>query len=172
MLGNWHVRFGGEDAETRPQQCGKVRCVPTLHLVDFATCIFFEIDYSLYSMWQAMRRVWRLGQTQAVKVVYAVYRNTLEEAALALMGEKLKAALLLYGDNAASAITEEAGDGDFLAELAQRVLAGEQLAATGLAGLLKPDTRTTTRTWGSPTQESVRLDALAVDLPCVQLALF
>lgn len=143
-----------------------------LDLVDFATCIFFEIEFSLYTLWQAMRRVWRLGQTQAVKVVYAVYSNTLEEAALALMGEKLKAALLLYGDNAASAITEEAGDGDFLAELAQRVLAGEQLAATGLAGLFKPDTRTTTRTWGSPTQESVRLDALAQDLPCVQLALF
>lgn len=118
-----------------------------------------------------MRRVWRLGQTQAVKVVYAVYQNTLEEAALALMGEKLKAALLLYGDNAASAITEEAGDGDFLADLAQRVLAGERLAATGLAGLLKPDTRTTTRTWGSPMQESVRLEPLPQELLFVQLAL-
>lgn len=142
-----------------------------LDLVDFATCIFFEIEWSLYTLWQAMRRVWRLGQTQAVKVVYAVYQNTLEEAALALMGEKLKAALLLYGDNAASAITEEAGDGDFLAELAQRVLAGERLAATGLAGLLKPDTRTTTRTWGSPTQESVRLEPLPQEKICVQLAL-
>ena len=34
------------------------------------------------------------------------------------MGEKLKAALLLYGDNAASAISEECDDGDFLATLA------------------------------------------------------
>lgn len=142
-----------------------------LDLVEFATCIFFEIEYSLYTLWQAMRRVWRLGQTQAVKVVYAVYQETLEEAALALMGEKLKAALLLYGDNAASAITEECDDGDFLATLAQRVLAGEQLAATGLSGLLKPDTRTTTRTWGSPTQESVRLEPLPQELRCVQLAL-
>ena len=149
-----------------------------LDLVDFATCIFFEIEWSLYTLWQAMRRVWRLGQTQAVKVVYAVYQETLEEAALALMGEKLKAALLLYGDNAASAITEDAGDGDFLAELAQRVLAGERLATTGLAGLLKPDTRTTTRLTCpepvegySPTQESVRLEPLPQELLCVQLAL-
>lgn len=57
-------------------------------------------------------------------------------------------------------------------------MAGEQLAATGLAGLLKPDTRTTHLACPepvegySPTQESVRLDALAVDLPYVQLALF
>jgi len=56
-------------------------------------------------------------------------------------------------------------------DLAQRVLAGEQLAATGLAGLLKPDTRTTTRTWGSPTQKSVRLEPLPQEVRCVQLAL-
>ncbi len=106
-----------------------------------------------------MRRVWRLGQTRAVKVVYAVYRDTMEDAALALMGQKLKAALLLYGDNAASAIAEEAAedDGDFLAELAARVLARENLTADGLSGLLQGSTRTTTAPWGSYTQESVAL---------------
>ena len=57
-----------------------------------------------------------------VKVVYAVYRGTREEVALALMGQKLKAALLLYGDNAASAITEENDDGDFLTELAEYLI--------------------------------------------------
>jgi hypothetical protein len=123
-----------------------------LDLVAFSTAVFYEPDYSLYTLWQAMRRVWRLGQTQPVKVVYAVYEDSMEEAALALMGEKLKAAMLLYGDNANSAISENVGDGDFLGELAKRVLAGEQLSAGGLSGLLKPDTRTTTKPWGSPTQ--------------------
>ena len=123
-----------------------------LDLVAFSTAIFYEPDYSLYTLWQAMRRVWRLGQTKPVKVVYAVYEDSMEEAALALMGEKLKAAMLLYGDNANSAISEGTGEGDFLGELAKRVLAGEQLSAGGLAGLLKPDTRTTTKPWGSPTQ--------------------
>ncbi len=123
-----------------------------LDLVAFSTAVFYEPDYSLYTLWQAMRRVWRLGQTQPVKVVYAVYEDSMEEAALALMGEKLKAAMLLYGDNANSAISENVGDGDFLGELAKRVLAGENLSAGGLSGLLKPDTRTSTKPWGSPTQ--------------------
>ncbi len=123
-----------------------------LDLVAFSTAVFYEPDYSLYTLWQAMRRVWRLGQTQPVNVIYLVYQDTLEEAALALMGEKLKAAMLLYGDNANSAISENVGDGDFLGELAKRVLAGENLSAGGLSGLLKPDTRTTTKPWGSPTQ--------------------
>jgi hypothetical protein len=130
-----------------------------LDLIAFATVVFFEIEYSLYTLWQAMRRVWRLGQTRAVKVVYAIYHNTMEEAALALMGQKLKAALLLYGDNAASAIADEAAedDGDLLAELAARVLARENLTADGLSGLLQGSTRTTTAPWGSYTQESVAL---------------
>lgn len=33
MKGNFHVRFGERDVETRSSQDGKVRCVPTLHLI-------------------------------------------------------------------------------------------------------------------------------------------
>lgn len=85
-----------------------------------------------------MRRVWRLGQQQPVRVLFPIYRQTMESAALALMGQKMRAACLLYGDNAASAITEdEEGGGDFLAELAGKVLAGEALASDGITGLLK-----------------------------------
>jgi hypothetical protein len=122
-----------------------------LDLVQFATVVFYEIEYSLTSFWQAMRRVWRLGQTQPVKVVYSVYKGTLEEAGLALMGAKFKAAAMLYGDNAASAISDEADDsgGDFLAELAARVLANEKLTTDGLTGLLGAP-QTSGDLWGSP----------------------
>ena len=129
-----------------------------LDLVQFATVVFYEIEYSLTSFWQAMRRVWRLGQTQPVKVVYAIYHNTMEEAGLALMGQKFKAAAMLYGDNAASAISDEADDsgGDFLAELAARVLAKERLTTDGLTGLLG-GSKTTGDPWGSFTQPSPEL---------------
>jgi hypothetical protein len=33
MIGNFHVRFGERDGETRPLQGGKVRRVPTLQLI-------------------------------------------------------------------------------------------------------------------------------------------
>lgn len=110
-----------------------------LDLVAFATCIFYELDYSLFTLWQAMRRVWRLGQTRAVKVLFPIYAGSMEDAALSLMGEKMKAACLLYGDSAASAITDEAevGSGDFMAELAHRILEGKEIASDGVTGLLK-----------------------------------
>lgn len=110
-----------------------------LDLVAFSTCIFYELDYSLFTLWQAMRRVWRLGQTNPVKVLFPIYAGTLEDAALSLMGEKMKAACLLYGDSAASAITDEAevGSGDFMAELAHRILEGKEIASNGVTGLLK-----------------------------------
>jgi hypothetical protein len=54
-----------------------------LDLVSFQTVVFYEPEYSLYTLWQALRRVWRLGQTQPVKAVFAVYRGTMEAQALA-----------------------------------------------------------------------------------------
>ncbi len=110
-----------------------------LDLIQFCTCIFYELDYSLFTLWQAMRRIWRLGQEQPVKVLFPIYSDTMESAALALMGRKMQAALLLYGDNAASAITDEAGGSgaDFAAELAARILDGEELNSDGITGLLK-----------------------------------
>jgi len=80
----------------------------------------------LYTLWQACRRVWRLGQTRPVKVVYAVYGGSMESKALALMGRKMKAAQLLYGDEVGGAIVPE-DSGDFLTELAREVLEGTAL---------------------------------------------
>ncbi len=133
-----------------------------LDLVAFPSAVFYELDYSLYTLWQAQRRVWRLGQTQPVKVVYTVYRETLEEKALALMAQKLRAAMRLYGEDATSAIAQEADDGEnFIAELAKKVLAGDRLTLDGVSGLLKPDTRTTESPMGSPTQMSRKIDVKA-----------
>ena len=64
-----------------------------------------------------LRRVWRLGQTRSIKVVFAVYKDTMEAQALALMGRKMQAAQTLYGDEVGGAIVpvEEC---DFITELA------------------------------------------------------
>jgi hypothetical protein len=97
-----------------------------LDLVNFASVVFAEVEYSLYVLWQALRRVWRLGQTKPVKAVFSVYRGTMEAQALALMGRKMRAAQLLYGDNVGGAIVP-IEDGDFITELAREVLRGAQL---------------------------------------------
>jgi len=98
-----------------------------LDLVQFSTVVFFEIEYSLYTLWQSVRRVWRLGQTQPVKAIFSVYSSAMEATALALMGKKMKAAQLVYGDEVGGAIVPEE-EGDFLTQLARDVLEGAKLS--------------------------------------------
>ena len=86
-----------------------------LDLVDYSTVIWFEPDYSLYTLWQACRRVWRLGQVKPVKVYYLVYGGSttltvMEELALDLIGQKLAFAQLLYGEDVAGAIVPDLDD--------------------------------------------------------------
>ena len=98
-----------------------------LDLVQFSTVVFFEIEYSLYTLWQSVRRVWRLGQIQPVKAIFSVYSSAMEATALALMGKKMKAAQLVYGDEVGGAIVPEE-EGDFLTQLARDVLEGAKLS--------------------------------------------
>jgi len=61
-----------------------------------------------------------------VRVVFVAYRNSMEERAVALVGEKIAAAQVLYGDEVGGAIVPEPED-DFLDELARAALDGRQV---------------------------------------------
>jgi SNF2 family DNA or RNA helicase len=122
-----------------------------LDLVNFASVVFAEVEYSLYVLWQALRRVWRLGQTKPVKAVFSVYRGTMEAQALALMGRKMRAAQLLYGDNVGGAIVP-VEDGDFITELAREVLRGTQL--DDLQSLFADEMQMSNSPMGCPTEIS------------------
>lgn len=67
-----------------------------------------------------------LGQTQPVKVVFAVYMDAIEAQALDLMGHKMRAAQTLYGDEVGGAIVP-VEYGDFITELAREALRGAGL---------------------------------------------
>jgi len=97
-----------------------------LDLVAFSSVVFAEVEYSLYTLWQALRRVWRLGQTRPVKAIFSVYHGAMESQALALIGAKMKAAQLLYGDEVGGAIVPE-DDGDILMKLAREALEAAEL---------------------------------------------
>jgi superfamily II DNA or RNA helicase len=103
-----------------------------LDLVDFATVVFYEIEYSIYLVQQASRRTWRLGQTEPVEVYFAVYADTMEHRAVAHVGRKVAAAQLLYGDDVAGALVDQAGvGGSFLEELAREVVANSEISDLG-----------------------------------------
>ncbi|MCZ7579112.1 MAG: hypothetical protein M5U18_19545 [Dehalococcoidia bacterium] len=62
-----------------------------LDLVEFPTIVWQEVEYSVYTMRQASRRSWRIGQRRPVRVIYLAYRGTLQAQALTLVAKKLKA---------------------------------------------------------------------------------
>lgn len=125
-----------------------------LDLVAFSSVVFQEVEYSLYVLWQALRRVWRLGQTKPVKAIFSVYHGAMESQALALIGAKMKAAQLLYGDEVGGAIVPE-DDGDLLMKLAREALDAAELP--DLQALFADDVMVSNSPLGCPTAPSAAL---------------
>ena len=50
-----------------------------LDLLEFPTIVFLQSGYNVYSLQQAARRSWRIGQKQPVRVIYLGYANFLAD---------------------------------------------------------------------------------------------
>ena len=98
-----------------------------LDLVEFPTICWYETDYSVYTMRQASRRSWRIGQTEPVQVVFMAYRNTLQADALQLVAKKLQSSLAVEGELPEDGLAAYGDDGDdLLLALARKIVAGEE----------------------------------------------
>ena len=85
-----------------------------LDLIDLPTIVWFETDYSVYTMRQASRRSWRIGQTEPVKVVFMAYRHALQADALKLVAQKLQASLAVEGELPEDGLAAHGDEGDDL----------------------------------------------------------
>jgi superfamily II DNA or RNA helicase len=77
---------------------------------NFPTLIFYETGWSAFTMRQASRRAWRIGQTEPCKVLYQYYGGTAEERCLELMGRKIAAAEALEGKFSSEGMAAMAGE--------------------------------------------------------------
>ncbi len=94
-----------------------------LDLVDFPTIVWFETDYSVYTMRQASRRSWRIGQTRPVKVVFMVYENTIQAEALRLVARKMQSSLAVEGELPEDGLTAFGDDSqDLIMTLARQIV--------------------------------------------------
>jgi hypothetical protein len=131
-----------------------------LNLVSFSTGIFYECEWSLYTLWQALRRLYRPGAPQPVQMYFPVYEGTLEEGAINLLGAKMKAAQIFYGDEVGGALIEDEDDSDMLHGLLRQALGQVEVGrAEGLFSLGNDQTVTDSPI-GSPTAISPRLVTL------------
>ena len=99
-----------------------------LDLVQFPTIAWYETEYSVYTMRQASRRSWRIGQDQPVRVVYMTYAATLQEQALRLVAKKMASSLAIEGDLPDEGLATLGDDGDNLfMELARSIVSGKPI---------------------------------------------
>ena len=107
-----------------------------LDLVSFPTIAWYETDYSVYTMRQASRRSWRIGQTQPVRVVFMSYRSTLQADALKLVAKKLQSSLAVEGELPEDGLAAFGDDGeDLMMALARKIVSGEQGEAETVEGV-------------------------------------
>lgn len=99
-----------------------------LDLVELPTIIFFQCGYSTFTLRQASRRSWRIGQTHPVEIYYLSYTKTMQEAALSLMGTKMQVALMVEGELSDRGLTALAeGDSSMLVLLAKSLIGEEEV---------------------------------------------
>ena len=83
-----------------------------LDLLEFPTIVFMQSGYNIYTLQQAARRSWRIGQKQPVKVIYLGYAATSQMACLGLMAKKITVSQSTSGDVPESGLDVLNQDGD------------------------------------------------------------
>jgi len=90
---------------------------------NFPSLLFYETGYDLFTLRQASRRSWRIGQKHPCRVYYLYYRETMQARAMALMAQKLDASLALEGQFSAEGLAALSADsGSLTMELAKSLV--------------------------------------------------
>jgi len=93
-----------------------------LDLLAFPTLIFYEVGYSLFTLRQASRRSWRIGQKHDVRVKFLMYSGTVQENQIRLMGRKLLVSLLMEGKMSGEGLDGFEEDDDMVTSMVRELL--------------------------------------------------
>jgi len=95
-----------------------------LDLYDFPTLVFFQTGYSVFTLRQASRRSWRIGQKKPVRIYYLFYKGTMQERAMELMGKKMEASLAIEGKFSEEGLLAMTSGEDMTTALAKTLVEG------------------------------------------------
>jgi hypothetical protein len=104
-----------------------------LDLVQFPTVVFYQVGYSIFTLRQAARRSWRIGQKEPVKVYYLTYKDTMQETAVSLIAKKLEIALFVEGDLPEGLAQYQVEGGSLIEEMAKALVEGRKYAGAETA---------------------------------------
>jgi len=107
-----------------------------LDIYHYPTIMWMGTEYSVYTVMQASRRGYRIGQKKAVKVYFFYYEQSMQAMALGLIAKKAAAAKRVSGDAIATTdIADLAGD-SVQRELLKRIQTGSK-DVVDIAGIFK-----------------------------------
>jgi hypothetical protein len=101
-----------------------------LDLWSFPDIFFYETGYSIYTLRQASRRSWRIGQRSNVNVKFFYYAGTMQEACLRLMGKKLLVSLAMEGKFASDGLQAIDEGDDILMAMARELVTENGIGET------------------------------------------
>ncbi len=141
---NGNIEAKKRDAWIKKNPCDVLITNPELvktglDLFEYPSIFFYQTGYNTFTLKQASRRSWRIGQKVSCKVFFLVYERTPQSVALALMSRKIKAANLLEG----RLVTTENELGAFCNEVSIQ----DQIAKAILSGDKSDDSESPTNEW-------------------------
>ena len=99
-----------------------------LDLICTPTLVFYQFSWSMFTMGQASRRSWRIGQTRECRLYYLSYRETFQEQMATLIAMKSKASAAINGDVSTDGLNAMLGDdGDLQSMLIKSIKGGAKL---------------------------------------------
>ena len=90
---------------------------------NYSTLVFYETGYNLFTMRQAARRAWRIGQPLDCRVYYMYYKETMQHKAMQLMSRKMAAAQALEGEFSEDGLAAMAGEDNLQMAMAKNLAA-------------------------------------------------
>jgi hypothetical protein len=77
---------------------------------NLTTLVFYETGYHTFTVRQAARRAWRIGQPHDCKVYYLYYRGGMQHQAMSLIAKKVAASTALEGEFSTEGLAALAGE--------------------------------------------------------------
>lgn len=102
-----------------------------LNLLFTPTIVFYQFSWSLFTLNQAARRHWRIGQTRECRTFYLATKDTMQEYVATIVARKNKSAEAMSGEATSDGLNALLGeDGDLQTMLIKGIKSGEDLSGT------------------------------------------
>jgi hypothetical protein len=93
-----------------------------LDLLFFPTLYFYQTGYSTYTLRQASRRSWRIGQRKDVRVKFFSYAETMQSNCIRLMGRKVLVSMMMEGKFSGEGLAGIEEDTDMMSAMARELV--------------------------------------------------